>query len=235
MAGRGTDIILGGNPEYAAWEQLRHTYDSRLDVPKDEWDGLIAEHPRGGGHENPGEGDRRQRRSARHRHRTARLSPDRQPAPRPGRPAGRPRFVAFLRLPRRPPDAGLRRRVRPAGAGHGGNERGRVYRVENGLPPDRGRPEEGRGTPLRPAEKPPRIRRGDGRPAEAGLSLSTGYSRGGQLPGHHTRDDPPAGGPSGRPLLRPPVSVADRRGDRPQRLRPGPRPGPRRRAPRWSN
>ena len=42
MAGRGTDIILGGNPEYAAWEQLRHTYDSRLDVPKDEWDGLIA-------------------------------------------------------------------------------------------------------------------------------------------------------------------------------------------------
>ena len=43
MAGRGTDIILGGNPEYAAWEQLRHTYDSRLDVPKEEWDGLIAE------------------------------------------------------------------------------------------------------------------------------------------------------------------------------------------------
>ena len=43
MAGRGTDIILGGNPEYAAWEQLRQTYDNRLDVPKDEWDGLIAD------------------------------------------------------------------------------------------------------------------------------------------------------------------------------------------------
>ena len=42
MAGRGTDIILGGNPEYMAWDQLRHHYASRLDVPKAEWDGLTA-------------------------------------------------------------------------------------------------------------------------------------------------------------------------------------------------
>ena len=40
MAGRGTDIILGGNPEQMAWEQLKHTYATRLDVPKSEWDGL---------------------------------------------------------------------------------------------------------------------------------------------------------------------------------------------------
>ena len=26
MAGRGTDIILGGNPEYLTWDQLRHHY-----------------------------------------------------------------------------------------------------------------------------------------------------------------------------------------------------------------
>jgi len=38
MAGRGTDIILGGNPEHAAWEQLKQKYASRLDVPKQEWD-----------------------------------------------------------------------------------------------------------------------------------------------------------------------------------------------------
>ncbi|MBL4884401.1 MAG: preprotein translocase subunit SecA [Planctomycetaceae bacterium] len=38
MAGRGTDIILGGNPEYLAWEELKTTYASRLDVPKEEWD-----------------------------------------------------------------------------------------------------------------------------------------------------------------------------------------------------
>ena len=43
MAGRGTDIILGGNPEYAAWEQLRHEYDGRLDVPKDVWEGTVSE------------------------------------------------------------------------------------------------------------------------------------------------------------------------------------------------
>ncbi len=40
MAGRGTDIILGGNPEHAAWEELKTTYHSRLEVPKSEWDEL---------------------------------------------------------------------------------------------------------------------------------------------------------------------------------------------------
>ncbi|MCA8983906.1 MAG: preprotein translocase subunit SecA [Planctomycetaceae bacterium] len=38
MAGRGTDIILGGNPEHMAWEELKETYESRLDVPKAVWD-----------------------------------------------------------------------------------------------------------------------------------------------------------------------------------------------------
>lgn len=40
MAGRGTDIILGGNPEYMAWDELKLKYESRLDVPKSEWDAL---------------------------------------------------------------------------------------------------------------------------------------------------------------------------------------------------
>ncbi|MEX0688495.1 MAG: SEC-C metal-binding domain-containing protein [Pirellulales bacterium] len=43
MAGRGTDIILGGNPETLAWAKLQDTYPTRLDVPKEEWDRLIAE------------------------------------------------------------------------------------------------------------------------------------------------------------------------------------------------
>ena len=43
MAGRGTDIILGGNAETMAWAKLQHTYPTRLDVPKDEWDSLINE------------------------------------------------------------------------------------------------------------------------------------------------------------------------------------------------
>lgn len=37
MAGRGTDIILGGNPEYLAWARLRDRYPSRLDVPDEVW------------------------------------------------------------------------------------------------------------------------------------------------------------------------------------------------------
>jgi preprotein translocase subunit SecA len=43
MAGRGTDIILGGNPETMAWSQLQHKYPTRLEVPDDEWNGLVKE------------------------------------------------------------------------------------------------------------------------------------------------------------------------------------------------
>ncbi len=43
MAGRGTDIILGGNPEAMAWAQLQEKYPTRLEVPPDEWDALVAE------------------------------------------------------------------------------------------------------------------------------------------------------------------------------------------------
>ena len=43
MAGRGTDIILGGNPETMVWAKLQDTYETRLDVPRAEWDSLIRE------------------------------------------------------------------------------------------------------------------------------------------------------------------------------------------------
>jgi preprotein translocase subunit SecA len=42
MAGRGTDIILGGNPDTLAWAKLQDTYPTRLDVPREEWDALVA-------------------------------------------------------------------------------------------------------------------------------------------------------------------------------------------------
>ena len=41
MAGRGTDIVLGGNPETMAWARLQDTYQTRLDVPREEWDQLV--------------------------------------------------------------------------------------------------------------------------------------------------------------------------------------------------
>jgi preprotein translocase subunit SecA len=37
MAGRGTDIILGGNPETLAWARLKDKYPTLLDVPEEEW------------------------------------------------------------------------------------------------------------------------------------------------------------------------------------------------------
>ena len=43
MAGRGTDIILGGNPETMAWAILQNKYETRLDVPQEEWTALVAE------------------------------------------------------------------------------------------------------------------------------------------------------------------------------------------------
>ncbi len=43
MAGRGTDIILGGNPEAMAWAQLQEKYPTRLEVPQEEWDALVRE------------------------------------------------------------------------------------------------------------------------------------------------------------------------------------------------
>jgi preprotein translocase subunit SecA len=43
MAGRGTDIILGGNPETMTWARLQDKYPTRLDVPRDEWDALVRQ------------------------------------------------------------------------------------------------------------------------------------------------------------------------------------------------
>ncbi|HXD87875.1 MAG TPA: preprotein translocase subunit SecA [Urbifossiella sp.] len=51
MAGRGTDIILGGNPETLAWARLkqlkdgdgRPLYPTRLEVPNDIWAATIAD------------------------------------------------------------------------------------------------------------------------------------------------------------------------------------------------
>ncbi|MBO12021.1 MAG: preprotein translocase subunit SecA [Planctomycetaceae bacterium] len=49
MAGRGTDIILGGNPEHQAWQELSKTYETRLDVPKSEWDRVTEQISKQGG------------------------------------------------------------------------------------------------------------------------------------------------------------------------------------------
>jgi preprotein translocase subunit SecA len=55
MAGRGTDIILGGNPEFMAWADLkrevdadgRPLYPTRLEVPPDVWRRAVAKYEDG--------------------------------------------------------------------------------------------------------------------------------------------------------------------------------------------
>ncbi|QDU62297.1 preprotein translocase subunit SecA [Planctomycetes bacterium Pan216] len=42
MAGRGTDIILGGNAEAMAWSELKSEYPTRLEVPPDVWEAAVA-------------------------------------------------------------------------------------------------------------------------------------------------------------------------------------------------
>ena len=52
MAGRGTDIILGGNPEFMAWDDLkrevdedgRPRYETRLDVPHEVWQKAVEKY-----------------------------------------------------------------------------------------------------------------------------------------------------------------------------------------------
>src|SRR4029079_558860 len=43
MAGRGTDIIRGGNAETMSWAMLQDKYPTRLDVPQEEWHQLVTE------------------------------------------------------------------------------------------------------------------------------------------------------------------------------------------------
>ena len=93
MAGRGTDIILGGNPEFMAWADLKRMTepeDGRPLYPR-AWtcprkSGSRRSRLRAG---DEGRGARRRRRgrSPYHRHRAPRKPPHRQPAPRPRRPS----------------------------------------------------------------------------------------------------------------------------------------------------
>ena len=101
MAGRGTDIILGGNPETLAWARLKDKYATRLDVPEDEWKQTVDEIEAQGEDEGGGPQGRRDGRPAHRRHRAARRPPHRQPAPRPGRPAGRSRLQPVLPVARK--------------------------------------------------------------------------------------------------------------------------------------
>ena len=167
MAGRGTDILLGGNPEFLTKEYLKkENKDPDLyqtspagSPERTEWDRVFARFR----DETAAEHDEvvAVGRSARAGHRAARIAPYRQSAARTRRPPGRPRQLALLPLAARRPDAHLRRRAHAepdAAARHGGRRTHRVgpdhqaYCLRAGS----------RGSPaLRLPQTPARIRRRD--------------------------------------------------------------------------
>ena len=127
MAGRGTDIMLGGNAEYLARADLvKAGYSEEVIVDATgyaETDNeeilaarkLFAERMAYHKADHQGRGRKGPcgRRPVHHRHRAPRIPPDRQPAPRPCRPSGRPRRDPVLYLPGGRPDAPVRRRPHP--------------------------------------------------------------------------------------------------------------------------
>ena len=159
MAGRGTDILLGGNPDFLAKELLsRKGLDPALRPGRGAGAGL-AEARKVDGARARARG--RARRPAHHRHRAPRVAAHRQPAPRPLGAPGRSGLVALLPLARGRPPAHLRLRAHPAHHGparHGG---GRADRAQAGDPGHRHRPEARGDAQLRDPQAPARVRRRD--------------------------------------------------------------------------
>ena len=114
MAGRGTDIMLGGNPEFlAVGRAARSASSSPVDTPEEYEAAWPAALERGQeGRRGRARGGRRARRPLRPGHRAPRVAPHRQPAARPLRPPGRPGRDALLPLARGRPDAAVQGRHR---------------------------------------------------------------------------------------------------------------------------
>ncbi len=110
MAGRGVDILLGGNPEYLArQEMLARGYDNdrylMFEMDDEEREAYEAEYEpiyRKFKEQTDAEHDEvvGPRRALRPGHRAPRVPPDRQPAAGPVGPAGRPGRVEVLPVPR---------------------------------------------------------------------------------------------------------------------------------------
>ena len=125
MAGRGTDIMLGGNAEYLA----------RADLVKAGYaDEVIADATGYADTDNEEILAARRlfaERLAAHKAVIADEPPHRQPAPRPCRPAGRPRRDPVLYLPGGRSDAPVRRRAHPGHDGEVRSGRGHSHREQD--------------------------------------------------------------------------------------------------------
>ena len=202
MAGRGTDIILGGNPEAMAWAQLQEKYPTRLEVPQDEWDALVheieqREQMKAEGREVAAMGGLHIIGSERHEARRIDLQL-RGRCGRQGDP-GSSRFYLSLEddLMRIFAGEWVKNILTRLGMKEGEAIESRMVsrRIE-------GAPEEGRRAQLRHPQKPARIRRGDGRAAQAGLRLPPADPRRRQLQAADPGHDRPADRALPRPVPR---------------------------------
>ena len=190
MAGRGTDIMLGGNVEFLADHELRRRGLDPVETPEDyekAWPEAVEQVKArvAAEHDEVARG----RRPLRAGHRAARVAAHRQPAPRPVRPPGRPGRVAVLPLPRRRPDAAVQRRDGREVPHPVQHPRRRADRVEDG---DQRHPlgaDPGRGAELRDPQERPQVRRGAQPPAHGHLRRAPPGARG-RGP---ARADPPHG------------------------------------------
>ena len=181
MAGRGTDIILGGNPEFLADHQLREQGIDPVEH-SEEYESAYPEILRRarGADRRRARGGRRGRRAVRGRLGAARVAPDRQPAARPFRPPGRPGGEPVLPVPRRRPDAAVQVRHRRVGAAGAEDARRPADREQAGVGLHRQRPGPGRGAELRDPEEHPQVRRRDEPAAACRLRRPAQGARGGR-------------------------------------------------------
>ena len=170
MAGRGTDIVLGGN--------CREAGSVRRGGPRDPGrrEGRAGEEA-ARGMAVPARPRRRRRGTEDHRFRAARVAPDRQPAARPFGPPGRPGRVAFLPVDGRLAAAHLRRRTHEGDHGPPEAARGRGDRGRHGDAFDRERAAQGRGSQLRHSQAAARVRRRLERPAARDLPPAQRHPR----------------------------------------------------------
>ena len=136
MAGRGTDILLGGNPAGLASEALHKRGLNPAEVDKATYAEALAE-----AKASPRSGTRRSSPPAACTSSapSAMTRADRQPAPRSRRTAGRPGLIALLPVPRGRPDEALRERTRDRTDGTPRSGRGRP-RSNRGWCPRRSNP-----------------------------------------------------------------------------------------------
>ena len=183
MAGRGTDILLGGNAEHAARQQClseevaekllkgdekfvddeEFVYFFHVDafyrVPRPDWQRIFSHFKR----QMEAEHEDVVTIGGLHilgteRHEARRI--DNQLRGRAGR-QGDPGLVALLPVPRRRPDAHLRLRSHLGADAAAGDGRRGSDRARDGDPSDRACPEAGRSAELRRPQTPARIRRRD--------------------------------------------------------------------------